>query len=77
MPQVPTTRMIVADWQTDNFVVNNSGAYTPWVRVWISGADSASTAPSDTLRSSQTITTYCRSQLDSLRAVPAAKLNWR
>ena len=70
----PEDTVVVADWQSDNFVVNNNGSYTPWVRVWTSGAQSATTVPSDTLPASQVISPYCQSELDSLRAVPAGKL---
>jgi hypothetical protein len=63
----------VADWQVDNFALHN---FTSWYRVWISGADSATAAPADSLRASQAITPYCQSELDSLRAVPAASLTW-
>jgi hypothetical protein len=72
----PSETVVVADWQTDNFVVNNDGSWTPWVRVWISGAQSSATAPSDTLPASQMIAPYCRSEMDSLRSVPAEKLTW-
>ena len=72
----PSDTVVVADWQTDNFVVNNDGSYTPWVRVWVSGAQSSATAPSDTLPASQVIAPYCRSEMDSLRAVPVEKLTW-
>jgi len=72
---VPQDSLEVADWKSDNFAIRNPHTIL-WFRVWISGVDSATAVPSDTLRSSQAIAPYCQSALDSLRAVPAAKLTW-
>lgn len=72
---IPDDSVRVADWQVDNFSMHNPDS-APWIRVWTSGADSVTAAPADSLPASHTITPYCQSELDSLRAVPAASLTW-
>jgi hypothetical protein len=67
---------IVSDWQQTAFVIfvrDHSLAF----QVSTEGIfTSVPLSASDTLASSQVLTPFCATQMDSLRAIPARKLTW-
>ncbi len=71
---IPNDTVLVADWEANTFVIHNPGT-TFWFRVPTLGAASA-VPPADSAMASQAITTYCSTELDSLRAVSAPNLTW-
>jgi hypothetical protein len=67
--------LIVADWRSNDFVVFTPGRAAT-LRVSTDGGFSGvPRSVPDTVHASQVIEPYCASKLDSLRSIPAARLN--